>query len=373
MDDTLKMGEALENFFDTLAVDPLAPAPAELDPESVTLVRAVAKIEGVPEPDEAVAKRVWNQTLAMVERTPTWREQPGGETGPRNNEIATRHLRVSTLVGNRRWQLWASVAIAAALILSVISVGFWWIGRPQPVNAQQVLEKAFTASANLSATSVHNYHIIREESTDIKIPSGNGVPDFVVTTTVERWVEIPSRYRTVSTTRDSKGELTILDAGSDSTTAWQYENRNGKESLDQHPASLNPSLQIEPPLKPPGMMPVTKDTLQQVLEQVNKCWNPKLLGEETVAGRLTYKLDVGPTMCSFKVGQSAPDPSEQWASHLLWIDKQTFITLKEEAISPDGRTTMRSEVSQVQYNITMSNDVFVYRPLSDTDQRPKTP
>ncbi len=90
----------------------------------------------------------------------------------------------------------------------------------------------------------------------------------------------------------------------------------------------------------------------------------KLIGSDTVAGRASYVLTLGPSDCISQDG-----PGNKGDQMTVWIDKQSYIQLKWEVRDPpDGSGRIgSSEVTSIQYNTAINAPTFVYRP-SDSAQ-----
>src|SRR5581483_6634523 len=82
-----------------------------------------------------------------------------------------------------------------------------------------------------------------------------------------------------------------------------------------------------------------------------------------------YKVYLGPAKCR---SASAPELN---GPHTIWLDKETFFVLKSEirAVNSD-QLTSSMEVTHIQYNLDLPNDLFQFAPPANAkvnDLRPK--
>lgn len=118
MSETPDNAQLLDRFFDDLARDPRAPAPAGLDAETVALVRAIIVAERQPETSallEPVRSRVWQRAwtasrtvLQERRRTFRWSRSAQSEYHPRRFP---------------RFVTWIAAGVVAAFLLLVFSPG----------------------------------------------------------------------------------------------------------------------------------------------------------------------------------------------------------------------------------------------------------
>ena len=96
------------------------------------------------------------------------------------------------------------------------------------------------------------------------------------------------------------------------------------------------------------------------LQSASECATPERRADETVAGRATYVIDLGPSTCP---SASMPETNGR---RVIWVDKETFFVLK--AIQYDGRPGREgelystTEVTSVEYNVALAPELFTYSP-----------
>lgn len=99
--------------------------------------------------------------------------------------------------------------------------------------------------------------------------------------------------------------------------------------------------------------------LRTVLEEVAACHTPELTGEATIGGRKAYALDLGASSCIRASGALAPLQGRR----LVWIDKETFVTLKVEQYSGvDGELLSATEVTELAFGTGSQVGEFVFTP-----------
>jgi outer membrane lipoprotein-sorting protein len=103
------------------------------------------------------------------------------------------------------------------------------------------------------------------------------------------------------------------------------------------------------------------------------CMNAQQQGEATVANRAAYVIAVTPKPggCAPTLGTSKAGPAQSGGKNvadvgigqmLVWVDKQSFLPLKTEVRNPAGVLLERSEVTSVQYNVSLPDATFTYTP-----------
>jgi outer membrane lipoprotein-sorting protein len=93
--------------------------------------------------------------------------------------------------------------------------------------------------------------------------------------------------------------------------------------------------------------------------------------DASVAGQSTYVLDVAknPAACSTNAGEVRVTGQLQGnrlenatPTVRVWVDKQSFLPLKTEVRDTSGTVLERSEVTHVEYNVTIPDAIFSYVP-----------
>lgn len=301
-------------------------------------------------------------------------------TQPRSH-LAPPHLR-----GQRSW---LGIAVAAVLLLSIGMGVSQWVGRPQPVSAREILTKVELVGIN--GTSVRSVHL--KSMSEYRFPldyiRGTPVPGGVTggsTNLTELWEDAPNRWRI--DLRQRSGSLppaldTRIGSASDGDTEWSYS-----------PLGLDTEIQIG--ALPTGATPPKLNTIQlptgnqqrgEVVTDtlLTRCHpQPTISGEATVAGRATYVINLGPDTCATYTrasvnGTEIPGPTtspDVQGRQTMWVDKETYLILKQELLYPDGSSVSRYEVTEIAYNVVIPTDVLALPPtdltiVRTTDLRPQ--
>lgn len=56
------------------------------------------------------------------------------------------------------------------------------------------------------------------------------------------------------------------------------------------------------------------------------------------------------------------EPPSQPYRDVIWVDKQTYVLLKQERYNSAGKLTIREEITGIEYNIAIPDEVFTYVP-----------
>ena len=184
---------------------------------------------------------------------------------------------------------------------------------------------------------------------------------------VQRWYQAPNQWRSdyVQTVVSADGRQIRSDRStqkSDGQDLWQYDQASNTVTIDP----------VDPHMSAKGIMGLygqSAETLQELFQQASGCFDPKVMGSETVAGQATYVVDLGATKCP-----SASGPEMQ-GRIVIWVDKETFLVLKLEQHSKfDDKVIMTDQVTSVQYNAAVDPAKFKFTPPAGAtivDNRPK--
>lgn len=123
-------------------------------------------------------------------------------------------------------------------------------------------------------------------------------------------------------------------------------------------------------------------SLDDLLAQARQCYAPQVRGEETMAGRRAYVLDLGPSSCAAGYTQSGgttvaatPLPVGEQSRRTVWVDTETFIALKTEIRGADGTLLGNDETTLVEYDVPLPDALLAFAPPAGTlvvDYRPRT-
>jgi outer membrane lipoprotein-sorting protein len=144
----------------------------------------------------------------------------------------------------------------------------------------------------------------------------------------------------------------------DQQNVWKYD-------------SLQNSVQItEGPMEPGDLAVSGASSLKNALQKASTCYNPRLAGEEQVAGRAAYVVEMGASTCP---SASMPDTNGPLT---FWLDKETYFVLKSTLRDTAGTQTIATtEVSSIVYNQGVDDSIFIFTPpagatVADTRPRP---
>jgi outer membrane lipoprotein-sorting protein len=264
----------------------------------------------------------------------------------------------------------------AAAIVAAAGIAIATGGHTAAVNAETILQKAQTATGGTPAGGVSSYHLEvtgRSQAGSMKSSSSSQV-----------WSAGPDRLHIDSETSASEGEPAASQRQSmivDGERLWLVGTQAGTTTAT--------SLKITPGAFLNQFSPVggSVDAVLAALNDGNGCSSVQRRADATVAGRAVYVLSVtdnGPNCrvatggsrsggmvvsCGGKAGVStgpAAAGSPPPALHqTLWIDKQTFVPLKQETSS--GEVVSSYEVTRVEYNLAIPDATFSYTPPADAD------
>jgi len=355
MNDHEHPAELLDQYWAALRKDPTARKPTGLDERIATLTAELQHDMAAPEPDAAFAdelRRRLDSHAIELERT-----QRRGRTVGRTWKPAL------VPIPRLGWQL-AGLAAAALILVGLLTIGPW-LSKPQAVSASVVLEKAHAASVELAASGVHSFAL-----TEVTTTSGRNrlAPQGGETRSEQRvWYQAPNELRIEQRYTELPGQPPEDEPRvmvSDGQTTWSYEpaQKFAEDSSGQLDATgLGGS-------GAGAMAPFGGEDLAQVLDSARTCGQPKVRGEERIAGRTTWVVDLGPNRCP---GASAGSTN---GSETVWIDKDSYFVLKRVARSDDGTIVLSAEVMHIEYNHDLPSDTFTFSPPPGAqvqDNRPK--
>lgn len=357
--------EMLQAYWTALEGNGTIEPPGGLDPEIAALARRLAHDARTLAPQPAFVAALQRQLLAPV---------PGARLNGHAPALARRPRLLHTLV--LPWRPVLALTAAAMLVLGLAGAALatlLWTNQPKPVSAQTIVQRAITAAFTRSGAS----SFVMSEQAALWPAQGYRSFGFsaadVVRSTLTRWYRAPNHWRVqtsgTATPRSRQVGLSALAVPgvfvSDGSTVWDY-------------CQPCHSVQIEPfagQSGPGDLSPFGQDTsgrpaasLSSLLQQARACYTPRRLGDASVAGRPTYVIDLEPARC---YSNSA---HEDDGRRVIWVDKQTFFTLKSVLYSVYDRTRVfqTATVTRVQYNVALAPATFTYTPplgVAVLDQR----
>ncbi len=266
---------------------------------------------------------------------------------------------------------WAAGFAALVVLLAAALALTTWLNKPRPASAQKIIQKAQASLQSPAAGGVQSYVLSETQRSAPLNPRTSGLSQAertqVVQSQTQRWYQVPNRWRTeyAVTTLDAQGKVlnsVSFAQISDGADVWQYSPADGTVTINR----LEPSMSGMAAMAPFGE---NVQNLSDLFQRASTCYDAKVTGDARVAGRETYVIDMGPSLCP---SASAPEMNGKL---VLWVDKETFFVLKQEEYSTQGDTVvMSSEVQQVQYNTPIDPGQFTFTPPSGAkvqDMRPK--
>jgi len=174
----------------------------------------------------------------------------------------------------------------------------------------------------------------------------------------QRWYQAPDRWRTETmdtytprTPASDQASRTAWTLVSDGATLWRAQGNdvqiNRADARQDGVADLRYRNQY-------GQSATNLDSL---LAAARSCSTPTVQGDESVAGRAAYVIDLGPTTCP------SADGAQDNGKRRLWVDRETFFTLKDVTYATrDNQVIATREVTSVQYNAPIDPARFTYTP-----------
>jgi outer membrane lipoprotein-sorting protein len=264
-----------------------------------------------------------------------------------------------------RWV--AAAAMVTGLVAALAFGALPWWSAPDAVSAETILDRAEVA-ASMGATTVSTYHLSMTRA--IK-DAGTSVS--------EVWYGGPDRQRTVQQMTGASGVvLSRLDVVFNGPETWIETAENGNTRVI-HTTGTTWTRPADAPSSDTNPL----DALQSYGDKA--CMGVRLeQSEASVAGQPTYVIVATPRPvgCGPSAGPSveaSPGPSgsqqgirvngqprdgllTQPARVTIWVDKRSFLPLKTEVRDSNGVVLDRSEVTSVEYNVTMADATFQYTP-----------
>ncbi len=338
-----------EEYWAALAQDPAAVPPAELDPDVALVARRLVTRWRPPEPEAAFASEF---RYLLQAGTST---DPHRSPGTRAHAFRWPALRPAT---PRMWWALAGAAPSAGVLAALVVAGVIRVGSgTTAVSAAEVVDRAAAVAADPAAGGVSSFELLQVGTSELP-----GFPEVGFGTQV--WYKRPDKWRFQRTFTSRSGQETDVTHSvtvGDGPNIWSFD--PGQNSAQISSGSLGGPSESRFSLFGGG-------DLDAVLQQAKTCFDPVLEGEEKVAGRDAYVVDLGPTKCP-----SASGPEDTNGPRRIWVDKETFFVLKDLNRSLDGRRVVSTRaVASVRYNVDLPDDLFTFTPPPDAtviDTRPK--
>ncbi len=328
-----ELADLLDQYLDELETNPNVTPPQELGRTAATAQKMRAHLAAEPNPKFAAALR------AQIERAAEMQNARAPQPPPRRRTVSAAR--------------WSFAGIAAALVVGSIALAFW-ATRPPSVNAEELLTNARSAARDLNKVNVKSFAMI-QETYDARADDPNAPPTRATRGEIKTWYAGPTRWRIESQQAATNQPLykTIQVADGDAQYDFDVNNNTVNVQVAESKSFPSPSA-------------ASLDFLRQ---DFSNCYEPNVVGEETIAGRAAYKVDMGIAKCRSAAAPALNGP------HTIWLDKKTFFVLKSEirALTGDAVTSSMA-VTAIDYNQALPNDLFTFTPPADAkinDMRPK--
>jgi outer membrane lipoprotein-sorting protein len=342
------MADLLEMYLNELETDPQALPPKGLDPQAVEAVKKMNTHLDAPEPSqEFVATLRGHLDRAAAQQAKV-------------EEKKTR--------GGFSLARWSWVGAAAALVIALVAIGAW-ATRPAPVDAAYVLTRARDATSDLASVGVQTFEIESISEQPLLGEPQQTTAD-IVTMTTKMWYGDETHWRVETSDATSNARVQPNVQVRDGDTTWNYDAFNNLVMADST-APRNPANAFDTMAMSAPAVPLPNFGSMDVLtEEVSNCWTPRVVGEEKIAGRDAYKIDLGTNKCA-----SAALPIFEGAMRTLWVDKETFFVLRDRYVGKDGVQNLGTyEVLDVKYNVPIDPAELSFTPPAGSmvnDNRPK--
>lgn len=287
-----------------------------------------------PPPDERFVERL-REELRVAAISPSF----VANTTPRAHRLARAWVPLLGLV---------LIVVVSAAAIAVASSG------EHSVNALEILSQTNATLNGTRAAPVTSFVM----TSSLTVQTGAGASSHS-TLEIHRWVLPPDKWRSEAyiVGYDSAGNLnsreTLWVLVSDGTTEWRV-GRDGSTIVG--PAtSVSAGLNSSITLLDFGLN-LGQGSLTDALTNAGKCFEPRYLGKDRVAGRVTFVIDLGQNRC---VGESK---ATNLFPDRLWIDQDTFAILKLIAKDDDqsgNGVSVEYHVTALILDVVISPSVFV--------------
>lgn len=258
---------------------------------------------------------------------------------------------------------WAGLVAAGVVVIVVIALGLVApVSAPEAVSAEMILDRAELAGST-ATSAVSTYHLLMTRS-------GRDAGS----TRSEVWFAGPDRQRTIQQMLAANGAvLGRQDVVFNGPETWIEDTQNDTTRVIHT---------IGTTWTRPAESPSSEGNLSELLKSFGDKTCMSVSREQTdssVAGQPTYVVVATPRMPACggaRPGLVEPSPgprirvngqpvgSEVSApAHLtIWVDKRSFLPLRMEARDSRGMIVDRSEVTSVEYSLSIPAATFAYTP-----------
>jgi outer membrane lipoprotein-sorting protein len=254
---------------------------------------------------------------------------------------------------SRNQWLQRPLALAAVVVLALASL-FIWAGQHDAASAEEILQQAAIVADEPAAAGIQSYVLTRTHT--FVSPVGNP-PSFDGETETSHsdvviYFQAPNLWRS-----EHPGDPSALSIR-DGTYSWVYfreHNMIQVSMADEEPEELSALYLALAPYAIPF------HRFGEVLDELMECYTPTLEGNDMVAGRETWVIDLGNALSCL------PPPTGGEPYVLLtikvWIDQETHYILKTVMYRGEEQEPVSTtEVTDIRFNVPLDSDLFTFTP-----------
>ena len=248
-------------------------------------------------------------------------------------------------------------AAAGALVVAAAVLAFLLlqnaISDPGSARAEEVLQKAATAATSPRDAGIRSLVATWRVVVYFLGDQRMGVPALEIA--AEAWYEAPDRQR-IELAYEARSPDGSAPTGNsrlqvwDGTDYWTYDSSERAVTVlrQERGADVFEDGRLL------GAVPA--EAMGAMYASV--CRTASVTGEETIAGRDVYVLELGRPRCGLAL------PGNDGRS-VLWADKETGLILRSESHAADGRLSVSAQVTHLEINGTVDPDRFTFIPPAD--------
>lgn len=353
-----------EDYQRRLRDDPAAAAPRDLDLGLAEVARRLEADMGGPNPDPTVSPdpafvaSLRQRIVGEAERLSQPKRPAYGPAVNGRTQDVPRKRREQRLPTGRpargRSVYWGTLAAGLAVLLVV--GGLLWTREPNEVSAHEIVQRAQERLETPTLAGIDSFKLTEVTTTNFSFDG----PLRMETT---HWYQAPDQWRIVVEETIGEGDESGVERyGTVSTgeEVWLW-SPHSAERVEQPQGSGD----IVQQMRFGGGL----GNLDLALVSENDCYSPTRQGDDTVAGRAVYVIDLGVSTCP---SASMPEVNGR---RVIWVDKETFFILK--AVQYDGQSgqedVILSEtvVTDIEYNLEIQADTFS-PPVTETAESDPT-
>ncbi len=254
-------------------------------------------------------------------------------------------------------RLAAGGLLAASLAAILLVAGLTRGG--DGATAAEILRAASAAAASPETAGVRSVEMTAVSVSVLEVrglpPTANYLGDREITFRIEMWYrshvwyQAPDRLRKESVditpeTTGGKGLWPVVQIWNGTEHIIYFVDSALAQIFDLDRASVRQWLWVGWP---------GPENIETLLGEAARCYDqPRVVGEELIAGRPTHWIDLGQSHCYPFEGMR----------RVIWIDQETAFVLKHEEYRPDGELSSRVEVTSIEYNVPIDPERFEFTP-----------